>query len=216
MKYANVTFNRTLVEGWNGLVLPFDMTVGDVVNTFSASKVKEFTGIIYDAEAGVTLQFADYEGTIPAGTPFMVKAAAGTSYTINDVILPATGLQNITKTADGNSNISYVMTGTYAATTNLTDVSFALINGTYFYYHNGADQKASSAKAFRAYFENTSTDPEAARVSFDFGEGETTGISELAQPKNAGDGTYYDLQGRKVETFKQKGIYILNGRKVVK
>ncbi len=219
-RYGNVTFNRTLVEGWNGLVLPFDMTVEDVKGKFSASKVKNFTGISYDEAKGVTLNFADFDSettVIPAGTPFLVKTnAAGTSYTINGVLLPATSLQNITKTADGNDNIQYTMKGTHAASTDLTNVSFALIQGNTFFYHDGAAQKASSAKAFRAYFENESTNPEGARVSFDFGDGETTGITELAQPKTAADGTYYDLQGRKVETFKQKGIYIVNGRKVVK
>lgn len=218
-RYANVTFNRTLVEGWNGLVLPFDMTVEDVAGTFSAEKVKNFTGITYVEGNGVTLNFADFaaETVIPAGKPFLVKVGENpsASYEFNGVLLPTTGLQNITWTADGNDNIQYTMKGTYAASTDLTDVNFALINGNSFYYHT-AGKNSSSAKAFRAYFENESTNPEGARVSFDFGDGETTGITELAQPKTAADGTYYDLQGRKVENFKQKGIYILNGRKVVK
>ena len=219
-RYGNVTFNRTLVAGWNGLVLPFDMTVTGIKNKFSASKVKNFTGISYVETKGVTLNFADFDSettVIPAGTPFLVKAdVAGTSYTIDGVLLPATGLQNITKTAEGNDKIKYTMKGTHAASTNLTDVSFALIQGNTFFYHDGTAGKASSAKAFRAYFENESSEPNAARVSFDFGDDETTGITELAQPKTAADGTYYDLQGRKVENFKQKGIYIVNGRKVVK
>ena len=217
-KYANVTFNRTLVQGWNGLVLPFDMTVENVATTFNASKVKNFTGITYDEAKGVTLNFDNFaaETVIPAGTPFLVKAAAGTSYTINGVLLPATGLQNITKIAENNDKIKYTMKGTHAASTPLTNVSFALIQGNTFFYHDGAAAKASSAKAFRAYFENESEEPAAARVSFDFGDDVVTGITELAQPKTAADGTYYDLQGRKVENFKQKGIYIVNGRKVVK
>ena len=219
-RYGNVTFNRTLVEGWNGLVLPFDMTVTGIKNKFSATKVKNFTGISYDEAKGVTLNFDNFDSettVIPAGTPFLVKTnAAGTSYTINGVVLPANGLQNITKTADGNDKIKYTMKGTYAASTPLTNVSFALIQGTTFFYHDGAAAKASSAKAFRAYFENESEEPAAARVSFDFGDDVVTGITELAQPKTAADGTAYDLQGRKVETFKQKGIYIVNGRKVVK
>ena len=220
LKYANVTFNRTLVAGWNGLVLPFDITVTGIKNKFSATKVKNFTGITYDEAKGVTLNFADFDSettVIPAGTPFLVKTNAdGTSYTIDGVVLPATGLQNITKTAEGNDKIKYTMKGTHAASTDLTKVSFALIQGNTFFYHDGAAAKASSAKAFRAYFENESEESAAARVSFDFGDDVVTGITELAQPKTAADGTYYDLQGRKVENFKQKGIYIVNGRKVVK
>ena len=219
-RYGNVTFNRTLVEGWNGLVLPFDMTVTGIKNKFSATKVKNFTGISYDEAKGVTLNFDNFDSettVIPAGTPFLVKTnAAGTSYTIDGVVLPANGLKNITVTAENKSNIKYTMKGTHAASTDLTKVSFALIQGNTFFYHDGAAAKASSAKAFRAYFENESEEPAAARVSFDFGDDVVTGITELAQPKTAADGTAYDLQGRKVETFKQKGIYIVNGRKVVK
>lgn len=214
-KYANVTFNRTLVAGWNGLVLPFDMTVANVKTTFGATEVKDFTGITYNAENGVTLNFGDAE-TITAGKPFMVKVTSGnTSYTINNVILSDNGLQNVTKEAEGNTNISYVMKGTYAASTDLTDVDFALINGTTFYYHSAASAKASSAKAFRAYFQNISTDPEGARVSFDFGEGGTTAIQQVNNV-NVQQGDVYDLQGRKVQNISRKGIYIQNGHKVVK
>lgn len=215
-KYANVTFNRTLVEGWNGLVLPFDMTVEDVADKFDAEKVKNFTGITYDDANGVTLNFANFDSettVIHAGTPFLVKAkTAGTSYTINGVVLPANELQNITWTADGNDNIKYTMKGTYAPTV-LNDVSFALIQGTNFFYHDGAAAKASSAKAFRAYFENESTEPAAARVSFDFGDDETTGIQ--LNSNTAADGQLYDLQGRRVVNQNRKGLYIQNGRKVV-
>ena len=215
LKYANVTFNRTLVEGWNGLVLPFEMTVEGVKNTFSATNVKNFTGIKYVEAEGVTLQFADFaaEAVIPAGTPFLVKAAAGTSYTIDGVLLPATGLKNITWTAEGNDNIQYTMTGTYAANTDLTNVNFALINGNNFYYHT-ANKNSSSAAAFRAYFVNDSTEPDAARVSFDFGDDETTGIQQL-NSNTAADGQLYDLQGRRVVNQNRKGLYIQNGRKVV-
>lgn len=210
-KYANVTFQRTLVEGWNGLVLPFDMTATDVKTTFDASKVKVFNGITFDDEKGVTLNFADAT-ELKAGQPFLVKAdAAGTSYTINNVILPADALQNITKT---DATAEYTMKGTYAATTDLTGVSFALIQGTKYFYHT-AGVNSSSAKAFRAYFENNSTDPGAARVSFNLDDEMATGISEISGKTNQTAGTIYDLQGRKVENAK-KGLYIMNGKKIIK
>ena len=209
-KYANVTFQRTLVEGWNGLVLPFDMTAAEVETTFNASKVKTFDGITFDSEKGVTLNFADAT-ELKAGQPFLVKAAAGTSYTINGVILSADALQNITKT---NATAEYTMKGTYAATTNLTDVSFALIQGTKYFYHT-AGVNSSSAKAFRAYFENNSTDPDAARVTFNLDDEVATGISEISGKTNQTAGTIYDLQGRKVENAK-KGLYIRDGKKMFK
>jgi|GEM_PF-1658910 len=209
--YADVTFNRTVVAGWNGMVLPFDATVDEVKSAFGATAVKDFAGIAYDEAKGVTLKFQDAT-EVKAGRPFMMKAAAGTSYTFNGVMLPATGLQNIEMVDETNSNVKYTMKGTYAATTNLNDVNFALINGTKFFYHT-AGVNESSAKAFRAYFENNSTEPASARVSFDFGDDETTGIEEIRQ-NAAANGQYYDLQGRKVQNLNKKGVYLLNGKKV--
>ena len=209
--YANVTFKRTVVEGWNGMVLPFDATVAEVESAFGATAVKDFAGIAYDEAKGVTLKFQDAT-EVKAGRPFMMKAATGTSYTFNRVVLPATGLQNIEMVDETNSNVKYTMKGTYAATTDLSDVNFALINGNNFFYHT-AGVNSSSAKAFRAYFENNSTEPASARVSFDFGDDETTGIEEIRQ-NAAANGQYYDLQGRKVQNLNKKGVYLLNGKKV--
>ena len=45
-------------------------------------------------------------------------------------------------------------------------------------------------------------------------DGETTGIDSLTPALNQGEGVYYDLSGRRIAE-PTKGIYILNGRKVV-
>jgi hypothetical protein len=211
--YADVTFNRTVVAGWNGMVLPFDATVAAVKSAFGATAVKDFAGIAYDEAKGVTLKFQDAT-EVKAGRPFMMKAAAaGTSYTFNRVVLPATGLQNIEMVDETNSNVKYTMKGTYAATTDLRDVNFALINGNNFFYHT-AGVNESSAKAFRAYFENNSTAPEAARVTFLFDDEVVTGISQIENAAVRMENTIFDLQGRKVEKA-VKGLYIRNGKKVV-
>lgn len=70
-------------------------------------------------------------------------------------------------------------------------------------------------KAYRAYFEflDKLTD-KSANTRIDFNFDETTGIKEVHGNANA-EGTY-DLQGRKVEEPTNKGLYIVNGRKVVK
>ncbi|MBQ8467041.1 MAG: hypothetical protein IJ546_05015 [Prevotella sp.] len=207
-KYANVTFNRTLVEGWNGLVLPFDMTIDDAKTTFSATAVKDLGSVTSSAD-GATLNFVDAT-EIKAGRPFMLKAAAGTSYTINNVILSADALQTVPKAAEGNAAV-YTFTGTYAGTTDLTDVTFFLINGTKYYYHT-AGVNSSSAKAFRAYFVNETPTAQNSRVSFNFGDDTTTGIESLSSKKMVGE--IYNLNGQKVEKA-QKGLYIVNGKKVV-
>ena len=51
-------------------------------------------------------------------------------------------------------------------------------------------------------------------INVDFGEGEVTGVNEVIGVKEVNDNSYYDLQGRKV-TKPTKGLYIVNGKKVI-
>jgi hypothetical protein len=41
----------------------------------------------------------------------------------------------------------------------------------------------------------------------------TTGIGSISAPARSGD--IYDLQGRKLQTLPQKGMYIMNGKKIL-
>ncbi len=227
LQYANVTFNRTTVQGWNGMVLPFDVDASSMLKVKTLLGVKDdrvmdFSSITSDP-AGVTLNFTPAT-EIKAGRPFMVYLKnPGTSYSTtvsalghtveNPVMLSANALEDVTITADGNENIKYTFKGTYAATTDLTDVDFALINGTKFYYHTAASGLPSSAKAFRAYLVNESTVPEGARVSFNFGDDVVTGINEI-EPASANSEAIYNMGGQRVMKA-QKGLYIQNGKKVV-
>ena len=76
--------------------------------------------------------------------------------------------------------------------------------------------------AFRCYFKLpflTAGDPKSPVREFviDLGDGEVTGIAELDNRQlTAGDGAWYDLNGRKMANGKlPKGIYIHDGRKVI-
>jgi hypothetical protein len=205
---ANVTFNRTLVKGWNGMVLPFNMTADEVKTAFNASAVKDFKGVTVNADGSATLEFEDATD-VQAGKPFMMKAdEAGTSYTINGVLLPATGLQPVSQES---GDVKYTFTGSYAASTDLSNVVFALIQGDKYFYHNTG--KPSSAKAFRAWFVNESTDEAGSRISFNFGDDVITGINEV-QTNGQDAEAVYNLQGQRVVNAK-KGLFIQNGKKVV-
>lgn len=209
---AYVTFNRTLVAGWNGMVLPFNMSVQDAETTFNATAIKDFTGITSSSD-GITLNFADAT-EITAGKPFMMKVTApaeNNSYTISSVSLSDEAvLQPIEKTDDTNT-YTYTMTGSYAASTDLSNVVFALIQGDQYFYHNTG--KPSSAKAFRAWFVNESTDEAGSRISFNFGDDVITGINEV-QTNGQDAEAVYNLQGQRVVNAK-KGLFIQNGKKVV-
>jgi len=102
--------------------------------------------------------------------------------------------------------------GTYVADTTVPENDLFISNNK-FYYSAGA----TNMKAFRAYFEFddvlTALDEAGARIMmFD---GDATGISEMKRLRNGENEIFYDLQGRKVVN-PGKGLYINNGRKVVK
>ena len=76
------------------------------------------------------------------------------------------------------------------------------------FYHANGNTVASN----RAYLQTTTA---SARISLDFDDNETTGLSEELRMKNEESAAaWYDLQGRKVAQ-PTKGLYIVNGKKVV-
>ena len=75
---------------------------------------------------------------------------------------------------------------------------------------------AGNMKGFRGYFVmHAPTEARAFRI--DFGDGEATGIIPIRTENGTTitDGMTFDLQGRKVDQPKQKGVYIQNGRKII-
>ena len=227
VKFANVTFNRTFVEGWNGLVLPFDMTIEDAKTTFNASAVKSFSGISV-SDNGTTLKFEDAT-SIKAAVPFMIKiAAAPTSntYTINKVFLPTTAVNtNAPSYTDGD--VTYTIEGRYTTTGDnevddgLLGINFTLIQGTHFYNYGESD--GPKVKAYRAYFVNDSEQGEESEsgaagskvCGFELDDDAVvTGITDVKSSVREQSDKMFDLQGR-VVTGTAKGIYIKNGKKVI-
>ena len=70
---------------------------------------------------------------------------------------------------------------------------------------------------FRAYMKLPASESLARVLDLNFGEGGATGIGNLTpNPSSIGEGNvgFYDLQGRRV-LYPKKGLYILNGKKVI-
>jgi len=82
---------------------------------------------------------------------------------------------------------------------------------------NDAADENSYMKGFRAYFQ-LKGDASSAKIraySINFDDGETTGIMSI-ETKPMEDNATYDLQGRRMEGQPtQKGVYIVNGQKVI-
>ena len=211
-KYASITLNRTFVKGWNGLVLPFDLSTSYAKGLFDADEVMNFSDISVDGSS-VTLNFTKNNDEIKAGKPVMIhfnEAPSSTSFEVGTAILSGSAPVDVEMTS---GDIAYTFKGTYG-NTNLTGKVFTLIQGDYFYNYDGTET-AVKAKTFRGYFENT-TKSSGAKVmvaGFNF-DGETTGIRELTTDNHKTD-VMFDLMGRRVNQ-PTKGLFILNGKKVIK
>lgn len=208
-KLANVIIERSFVAGWNGLVLPFDMTLEEMQETFGVSVVEEFSGITSDAN-GTTLAFTAAT-KVKAGVPVMIKInTPKPSYFKNNVYLPGASLTPVIKEA---GDVKFAFTGTYDNTT--VSGPFTLINGNYIY--NYPEGKSANAKTFRAYFQYMEGGVNAANVcSFHFDDGIITSVKGVAEKTEDAQGNMKDILGREVKTAVRGGIYIKDGKKFVK
>jgi hypothetical protein len=137
----------------------------------------------------------EYVTAIPAKTPVIIEAAQG-DYTVKTTPEAET-------TAPAVNLLSGTPDGTYTA----TNKTFALAskNEGVGFYRCEADVVIPQ---YKAYIESDSSADE----SFLFEE--TTGISSVEA--EAGNTDAYTISGVKVKNPTQKGIYIINGKKVVK
>ena len=155
------------------------------------------------------------------------KKLVVTNYTTDDVVKANTGVMLSSETA-GNKTITLsAETGIEKSGNYLKASSVAMTGDNLFYrltMHNpdtenkigfwwGAEEGAAfSIAANKAYLAVPTGEALARGLWFD--EGETTAISEVRGLKADVRGEFYDLSGRKVAQ-PTKGLYIVNGRKVV-
>lgn len=208
----NITLLRSFEQGWSTICLPFDAPISafglsdDGINIASA---QEFVSA---DESG--LNFAEVE-TLEANKPYLIYFAAGKETpTYFGTEITSTTPVSVTKgdyTFVGSYDAVMSMSGKYGIAT-VDDVQKIILGGA-----------NSTLKATRAYFTKKGEQPAQVRINlFGMGgDGEgTTGIDQIV---NGGAQTYdvYTLQG--VQVLKgaaslnglQKGIYIVNGKKVV-
>lgn len=221
---ANVTLKRTLkANGWNTLTLPYDIPAA-YLNTLKnsyISAVKELTDATL-TDGTLNLTFADAT-SIEAGKPYLVMMKSAldfSTFAMANVTVSKT-LHPFTST-----NVDFIptlgktlITGPEGDESNEKAVLFfaagnKLVNPTVV---NDPAEAASYMKGFRAYFRLKGDAANAASFNLDFGNGETTGINSLTpEPSSNGEGSIYSLDGRRLSGKPaQKGVYIVNGKKMV-
>ena len=218
---VDVTVKRTIkANEWSTICLPFAMTAEQVKTAFGNDVVlKEFTGADSDFDnddnvVGIKVNFDD-ANAIEVNHPYVIKVSNNiTEFKVNNIDIDPQEDEAYIEFDNGKTGSRRVVYsgfyGTYHAETVVPNECLFLSNNK-FWYSTGN----TKMKAYRAYFEflDKLTD-KSANTRIDFNFDETTGIKEVHGNANV-EGTY-DLQGRKVEEPTNKGLYIVNGRKVVK
>jgi len=220
---GNVRMARTINAGqWSTIVLPFTLTKAKAEANFGSDvQLAEFSGFDVDygddeenvTPLGITIKFTTYTMTakksMTGGKPFLIKTSKDiTSIEAEDVTLAAS-VNEVQKTDEYETAGKF--TGSLVKTKVPADGLFISDNN--FYYSVGK----TNIKAFRGWFELGAV----LNKETDFGVKmfiDMDGMDTRVEGINANnlEGTIYDLNGRRLERTTHKGIYIVNGKKVVK
>ena len=221
---VDVRVRRTInANEWSTICLPFDMTEAQVKEAFGNDvQLGDFVGAeseFDDADnvTGITVSFND-ASAIEANQPYIITVSEPVEeFTIDGVDIVADEDEAYIEFDNGKSGSRRVVYsgfyGTYHAGTVLDEFTLFLSSNK-FYYSDGSIKM----KGYRAYFEflDVLTEiEEGPHVKIFFGgDDDETGIDRVITARRAEDDVY-DLSGRRVGRQPQRGIYIVNGKKVV-
>lgn len=205
INHVVVELRRSFVAGtWNTVCLPFSLTPAQATQLFGPGyQLTQFTSV-----SGTTMQFTTTNSFV-AGVPYLVKPTIDVS-NASPVVLVDVNItaKNPTPVTFGN----YTFTGTFT-----TKTFTSADNTTSRFVATGNElvtpNENSTLKSLRCYF----TVPAAATarsLTFDIDEeGGTTSINTV-QGSGVMVNGYYNLNGQRVAQ-PTKGLYIVNGKKVV-
>ena len=187
------------------------------------------------SKVGYATLYLDYASTIPAGVEVYTGSRSGSNLNLTAVSdnLPAN--EGVVVKADAGS---YVFVKTDATVEDITtnelegSVTDKYVKGEAYVLSNGASgvgfykaalNRDATGNEGSTHFKNNAnkaylpvTTPGARVLTFNFDDNAETGINaveiEEAAPANA---AIYDLSGRRVQSAKS-GLYIINGKKVIK
>ena len=228
---GDITYNRTFSEAgqYATMCLPFDLPVTNAQEKFEQVYVAQ-GNIIHNTSTDMyILMLLNPEGeSIPAGTPFFVKTK-DTDVTLQNNVLcsmtttPATTPLTVVDW-DGKSglmtqcpNVNVTCSGTLVARTDF-DETYYTFNTDGSFGNRRAD---ANFPAYRMYLNITNKSNQAAPILMSIGifddDDNTTGILNVMPvvlKKSVAEGTF-TIDGRAVKGTQSKGLYIVNGKKVV-
>ena len=206
-KTVNVKLTRTLkADVWNTFCVPFDVTVEG--SPLEGATIKQIASVT-EKDDGAVINFENAPATLEAGKAYLVRTTTAiVNPTFNGVTVKDVDPTN----CSGNAN--YQLIGIYSPL-NIDASLYGKVFGI-----NNQDKLAkvkenTSIKGMRAYFllANSAT---AAKLNFG---GELTGIDAVDNGEAVMTGKVYNLNGQYVGNSLEglkKGVYVVNGKKVLK
>lgn len=200
-KTQDVTLTRTLVANkWNTFCVPFETEIaGTALEGATVKAVGEVVGNVINLVDATKIE---------AGVPYLVMPTTG------NIVNPTFKSVTITEiSAKKAGNDEYKFVGTYSPKT-ISDQEFGTIWGVTAEGKLAKINANTTMKGLRAYFVFPTTTA-AAKLNFD---GETTGINNIETNATV-NGKVYNLNGQYVGNSLnglKKGIYVVNGKKVIK
>lgn len=198
---VNATLTRTLVTNkWNTFCVPFETEIaGTALEGATVKAVGEVVGNVINLVDATKIE---------AGVPYLVMPTTG------NIVNPTFKSVTITEiSAKKAGNDEYKFVGTYSPKT-INKGEFGKIWGVTAEGKLAKINEGTTMKGLRAYFVFP-TNTAAAKLNFD---GETTGINNIETEATV-NGKVYNLNGQYVGNSLnglKKGIYVVNGKKVIK
>ena len=222
---AQVTYNRTLPNlEWNALYLPVEIPVAALIENYDLAYFNNMHA--YDRNNDGTVDEMDMEvflineGTLHANYPYFIRAksedAKQLQLVLEDVVLHAVEETSLTCSS---VFIDFALTGVYSRyeAADLSSCYAINISGAW-----SPIAAESYLNPFRLYMTITSRNGSPVKVSQSAmsrinirvqGEDTETGIGEIVN--DGAKAEIYDMTGRRLQNA-HKGIYIINGKKVIK
>lgn len=202
--YDFVTLKRTFAAGWNTVCLPF--TISDVEGFFGTG-AKAYT---FNSYVNGELNFST-TSELTASYPYIIYVPTAIT---EDIELTDITIKSVDEEPFLYSKNGVYLRGTYApiaagqwTKSNTDDIIYGVTT-------DGHIMKAgatASIKGFRAYFD-VPTASEVKALSFD---GEDATAIQTIDGQHASDDAIYNIAGQRIQKM-QKGINIINGKKVLK
>ena len=213
---ANVYLQRTLTIGqYNSFCVPFDITREQLVSQFG----DDVHVIHLDSYDGSTVNFVTYTGDLKAGEPYHIKPSetpkadfeGNTCYKFTGITEFAEQPSEAQASAADGSSLTY-----YATFVNATAPKGAYVISRGDIYHLQSDM---ALMGFRGYFLLSGSDK--AAISTYVIDGGTSGIGGIDDFGSASAPRgVYNTAGQKMAQDDTKalpkGVYVINGKKVIK